>query len=290
MDPSTRPGLFVLIVMIAPATLAGGVLLLGASLRRGQPLAWVGALAAGLAYLLGHFFALPAPPKFPAASSADGLYWSGGLALFCGVTIGWRARAVWSDALMAVIAACGATLYVLQRVVGRMTTSELVVIFGGVAALVAVAYVGAERTAKRSSGITPPLLLWITATAAAVCHALSGAANYATYTAVLAAILGAAIVVGFLRRDLNTSRGLAAVVLLQLAVLAVAGARFAELPLLSAALLLLSPAAAAFLGESRAQSLGEKKALLLRAAMTALPALGAVALSAYQHLQRSSSS
>lgn len=289
MDPSTRPGLFVLLVMIAPAALAGLLLLVGALVRRGQPVAWIGALAAGSAYLLGHFLALPAPPKFPAASSSDGLYWSGALALFCGVTIGWRARSAWANALMVAIAACGATFYVLQRLVGRMPGSEQALVFGGVAVLSALAYLAAERSAGRTSGITAPLLLWITTTAAALCHALSGAATYATYSALLAAILGAAIVVGFIKKDLNTSRGFAAVVMVQLAVLAVAGARLAELPMLSAALLLISPAGALLLGESRAHALGPKKALLLRAALTALPAVGAVALSAYEHLQRSSS-
>lgn len=289
MDPYTRPGLFVVLVMIAPAVLAGAILLIGALVRRGQPLAWIGALAAGAAYLLGHFFALPAPPKFPAASSTDGLYWSGALALFCGVTIGRRKRAAATNALLVVIATCGAAFYVLQRMVGRMPASEQALVFGGVALLVALAVLGAERTAARTSGITAPLLLWISCTAAAICHALSGAASYATYTAVLAALLGAAIVVGFLKKDLNTSGGLVAVVLVQLAVLVVAGTRLAELPELAAALLLLSPTLAALVGESRAQSLGTRKALIVRAALTALPAVGAIGSSAFEHWQRSSS-
>jgi hypothetical protein len=289
MDPVTRPALFVLLVMLVPAALAGVGLLVGALIRAGKPLAGGGAFVLGVAYLVGHFFALPAPPKFPPAASNDALFWAGAFATMAGVLIGGRERFKRFNALIVAGAACLATAYVLRRIVGRMSGSEQVELFGAVALLSALSFLGAERTAEKNSGTTSPFMLWIVATALALAHAFSAAANYASYAAVLAALLGAGIVVAFIRRNVNYSRGVSAVVVVHVAVLCAAGVHLAELPKAAAVLLMVAPAASALIGEGRTQAWGSKKALVVRAALVALPAVAAVALCAYEQAQRTSS-
>ncbi len=290
MDPISQPGLFVLVVMIAPALLAGAVLLVGDLARRGQPLAWIGALAAGVAYLLGHFFALTAPPKFPPASSTDALYWSGGIALAAGLAVGWRSRSVVVQAAAVALASAGATWFTLQRLVGRMESNESTVLFAAAALAPLVAFLGWERTARLARGWTAPAMLWIATSAAAACHALSGAAAYAANVGVLAAVLGAAVVLGFLRPNLNLAGGFGAVVIVQNATLAAAGAKLAELPGLAALALALAPAASALVGESRAQALGARKAAWVRAALVGVFAAIAIGLAAYAHFERKNAS
>ncbi len=290
MDPISQPGLFVLVVLIAPALLAGGVLLVGDLVRRGQPLTWSGALAAGLAYLLGHFFALAAPPKFPPASSKDALLWSGALALLAGLVVGWRSRSRLTQWGVLVLAAAGATYLSLQRVVDRMDSGEATVLFVAVTISALIAFAGWERTSQQARGWTAPALLWLATSAAAACHALSGSASFATYVAVLAAVLGAAVALGFVRRSLNLASGFGAVVIVQNATLAAAGVKLAELPELAALALVLAPAPAALVSESRAKALGPRKAALVRAALVGVFAAAAVALAAYAHFQRKSAS
>ncbi len=290
MDPVTRPALFVLLVMLVPAALAGVGLLVGALVRAGKPLAGGGAFVLGVAYLVGHFFALPAPPKFPPAASNDALFWAGAVAAVAGMLIGGRERFKGFSALIVAGAACLATSYVLRRVVGRMSGSEQVELFGAVALASALSFLGAERTAERNSGTTSPFLLWIVATALALANALSGTASYASYAAVLAALLGAAIVVAFIRRNVDYSRGASAVVVVHVAVLCAVGVHLAELPKAAALLLMVAPAASALIGEGRAKAWGSKKTLLVRAVLVALPAVAAVAISAYEQAQRTSSS
>ncbi len=286
MDPSTRPGLFVLLVVLAPALLAGVVALAGALVRRGEALGWIGAAAIGPAYVLGHFFALSAPPRFPPGAANEALFWSAGLALFVGVTVGLRKRASAVNALLVALAACGASWFVLKNLVARLSASELSVLFGGIGVGALVASLGAERLASAARGPTAPFCLWGVAAATAVCMALSGAATYASFCAVLAATLGAATVVGWLRRDLHVGRGLAAVFTVQLAPLVAAGAELNELPHLSALLLLIAPALPGLVGESRAQSAGAKRAALMRTALVALPLLVAVGLCVWERSQR----
>lgn len=289
MDPTSQPELFVLLVMIAPAALAGVLMLVGTLVRRGKPLAWFGALAAALAYAVGHFFALPAPPSFPPAASNDALFWTAFIALAAGLAIGLRVRSRLSGAGIVALASAAATYFVLQRVAGRWSAAEQAQTFGGVALLSAIAWFGADRTASAARGVTAPLLLWIVATGVALAQALSGAASYASYTAALAAVLGAAIVLAFLRRETNYSDGLVAVVVTQIAALCAAGVHLAELPRGAGAALIVAPAFSALVGEPRAQSLGAKKALIVRAALVGAVVIAAVAWCAYEHTQRASS-
>jgi hypothetical protein len=286
MDPSTRPELFVLLVMVAPAIVAGVVLLVGALARRGQPLAWIGALAAGLAYAVGHFFALPAPPKFPPGEAAVACFWAGLLALFVGVLVGWRRRNALVNSVLVAIAACGGAYFVLQRMVARMTGSEQIALFGAVAIASVLSVLGSERTASVSKGAAAPLGLWIAATAAALSFVLSGVATYASYAAVLACLLGAALVVAVLRRGVDYSRGLSIFVVLQLTFLCAAGAYVSELPRLAAVLLTIAPALSGLVGAGRTEAWGTKRNLVVRAVLVGLPAVAAVALCAYERSQR----
>lgn len=286
MDPTTRPVLFALLVMLAPALLSGVVLLVGALARRGQPLGWIGALAVGAAYLVGHFFALPAPPKFPPASSSDALYWSGVIALAAGLILGWRSRAAWWSALIVAGATCGAIYFSLQRIVGRWGSEEAVSVFVVAAVAVALAFLATERIASKSPGAAAPLTLWIVATGCAIAHVLSGAVTYSSYSAVWAGTLGAALVLVWMRRDTNFARGLSAPVLVQLTTLCAAGVYLAELPRGAALLLILAPVGAAFVTDTRAQRIGPRRALVWRAILVAAPVLAATAWCAWEHAQR----
>jgi len=290
MDPSSKPGLFVLVVLIAPALLAGLMLLGGELLRRGQSLGWIGALAAGLAYLGGHFFALPAPPVFPPPSSDAAVFWTGAIALAAGIALGARARAAWASAAMVAIAATGAAAFVLRNFLGRMETPEITLVVGTLLVASAASFAGTERTARSARGFVTPLMLWMATSATAASQALTGSAKFATYGALLSAVLGAAITVGFLRKQLDLSRGFAAVILVQHVALLSAGAYSGDLPKLAALLLALAPAASALVSEARATALGPRKALLARAGLVAVLAGVGIALSAYTYFANQSSS
>ncbi|MBL8804109.1 MAG: hypothetical protein JNN27_19045 [Planctomycetes bacterium] len=290
MDPTSKPGLFVLVVLLAPALLAGLVLLGGDLVRRGQPLGWIGALGAGLAYLGGHFFALPAPPVFPPPSSDAAVYWTGAIALAAGIALGARARAAWASTAMVAIAATGAAAFVLRNFLGRMETPEVALVVGILLLASAASFAGVERTARAARGFVTPLVLWIATSSAAACQALTGSAKFAIYAALLSAVLGAAITVGFLRKQLDLARGFAAVIVVQHVALLAAGAYSGDLPKHAALLLALAPAASALVSEARATALGPRKTLLARAGLVAVVAGAALASSAYAYFANKSSS
>ena len=290
MDPTSNPGLFVVVVLLAPAFLAGLVLLGGGLVRRGQPLGWIGALGAGLAYVGGHFFALPAPPVFPPPDSAEAVFWAGAIALAAGIALGARARAAWASTAMVAITAAGAAAFVLRNFLGRMEPPQIALVVGTLLVASALGFAGAERTARSARGFVTPLVLWIATSTAAACQALTGSAKFATYGALLSAVLGAAITVGFLRKQLDLSRGFVAVILVQHVALLAAGAYSGDLPKHAALLLALAPAASALVSEARAAALGPRKATFVRASLVAVLAGAALGFSAYTYFASQSSS
>ncbi|MCY3003888.1 MAG: hypothetical protein NTV21_18995 [Planctomycetota bacterium] len=246
MDISTHPALLVTALLLAPATVAGVALLVGV---RRSPERLAGALGAAgvvLGYVVGHAASLDRLPTLPPASSNESLGFAA-LIVGIGALVAARVERVALRWTVIGLFQVAATALLLRTQLGTLGPAALAlhvaVAFGG-AATVALA---SERFGERTRGPGAPLLLWAAVTACAGCIALTGSAKYAQFGASLAAVLGAAAVVGVLVRQARFAGGTSNFAVAQLALLALAATQFSELPLDAGAALALAPLAPALL-------------------------------------------
>lgn len=271
-DPLQDPLLFTLGALFVPAAVAGVVLFAARKLRASDALGWSGALAVGLAYPLGHRSSLEHWPAWNPASANEALLWTGVLAAL-GAAVAARLPRAASSALLGATAALSAWL-VTRRVFERSPLGEQVLVLAlsfAIGALVAPAF---DRFAERARGASAPLLLWLATSAGAVAMALAGTLVFAQFAASLAAVLGAAVVVALLARDVGFAHGLTAACIVQLSTLCLAAVQLSRLGPTSALLVVLAPLAA-FAVPRATQG---RRALLLRALAVAAPLALAVAL------------
>lgn len=246
MDLSTHPALLVTALLLAPATVAGVALLVGV---RRSPERLAGALGAAgvvLGYVVGHAASLDRVPTLPPASSNESLGFAA-LIVGIGALVAARVRPAVLRWVVIGLFQLAATALLLRTQLGTLGFAALalhvVVAFGG-AATVALA---SERLGERTRGPGAPLLLWAAVTACAGAIALTGSAKYAQFGASLAAVLGAAAVVGVLVREARFAGGTSNFAVAQLALLALAATQFSELPLDAGVALALAPLAPALL-------------------------------------------
>lgn len=246
MDLSTHPALLVTALLLVPATVAGVALLVGARRSPERSVGALGAVGMVLGYAAGHAASLDRMPTLPPASSNEGL---GFAALIVGigalVAARVKARALrWGVIGLFQVAAVALLLRTQLATLGPAAIALHVALAFGATATVALA---SERFAERTRGAGAPLLLWAAVTSCAAGIALTGSAKYAQFAASLAAVLGAAAVVGVLVRDARFAGGTSHFVVAQLALLALAATQFSELPLDAGVALALAPLAPALL-------------------------------------------
>ncbi len=271
-DPQQDPALFALTALIAPAALAGTVLLAARKLRAKPEIGLFGALAFALAYPLGHRASLAEWPAWNPASANEALLWTGVIAAAGAALAARLPRAAAFGALA--VAAAFATWLTLRRLFEHESTAQvasIVLVASCLAAQVAHSF---DALADRALGVTAPLLLWLTTSAAALLIALSGSIICAQFAGSLAAILGAAITVAFLRRDTSFARGLCAAVVLQLVSLCVSAVYLGEFSRYAALLVIAAPSAALCVPNSMAP----RKKVLLRCGAVLVPLALAVAI------------
>jgi hypothetical protein len=279
---------FALTGILLPAAIAGIVLLAGRKRRETFGPGRVGALAFGLAYLAGHVAVLGGLPEWPPQGSNPALFYAGAVAAL-GAALASPARlsSVVAGTVLG-LAHLGAAAWVVGRVISREPSprpSMFAVAAFLIAAMVTMRF---DRVASSSPGPWAPLWMWIVATSASVANLLSGTLIYAQFGAVVAGILGAAVVVGLLHRDTPFARGLVPAAYLQVLALCAAGRILANLPVPSFALLAGAPWLAALLVRGREKQWPEGRQRLVVTAAIVLACGAALALAYADHLERSS--
>jgi hypothetical protein len=288
MNPQSTPVAFALLVILLPATIAGVVLLAGRKLRGRPELGWVGALAFGLAYVAGHLAVLGVAPAWPPQSSNEGLLYAGAIAALGAAVAAFPRWPALGASLVLGIAHVAAMAPVVGGIVAREPSPRPVLFAVSGFLIAAMATMRFDRLASSSPGPWTPLWLWIVAASTAVANLLSGSMVYAQYSAVVAAILGAAVVVGLIARDTSFARGLAPAAFLQVLGLCVAGKLLSYLPTASFVFLAGAPWLAAFLLRSFLGRWSERKLRIACTLVIAASCAAGLAFAYAAHLERSS--
>ena len=272
MDLSSHPALLVTALLLAPATVAGVANLAAVKRHPERRAGAVGAFGMVLGYAVGHAASLDRLPSLPPASSNESLGYAA-LAVGLGALVAARVASLGLRWGVIGVFQLAATALLLRTQLGSLGPMALALhaafAFGG-AATVAVAV---ERFGERTRGPGAPLVLWTAVSACAAAIALTGSAKYAQFTASLAAVLGAAAVVGVLVREARFAGGTLSFAAAQLALLALAATQFSGLPLDAGIALALAPLAPALVP---APWLARQSSLVRSAALT-LTLLGPLA-------------
>jgi len=249
--------------------------------QRDAPVAngiWGGAIALSVGYIVGHVGLLGWPP-FPPVEATQWLVY---LALASGVFgliialwhestgLRWGLRLLLSGAMPWLI---------LRPVLKyRWQPIEGVVWLVGLGVAILGFWLMLNALAKRFRGASTPLVLLVVATGGSVTLLLSGSAMLGQLGGVLTAALGASLVIAWWNPTLSLAHGATSVVAILLAGLWMSGYFYAEVPVVSALLLVVSPATA-WIGQVEAiQRLGGWKVALIRAAAVCIPVAVAVAI------------
>jgi hypothetical protein len=286
VDPTSRPVLFVLVLLGLPALVGGSLLLAGRKLRGSPALGWTGALAFGVAYCAGHAVALLRWPGWPPASSNEALFYSGAvIALAAGLAAPARVPALGAAAIRGAgsLAACW---LVLHRVLAREPQPRQLLLSFAVFVFAAMVTLRFERVAAAAKGASVPALLWIVAASTAAAIGATGSAEYAQYAACVAAFLGAAAVFGLLARDATFARGAADAALLQLYTIAFAAKLLSDLPLGALGSLIAAPWAAAVLFRPLEARWTERRLAAARFATVAVACGAALAIAYARHREQ----
>ena len=238
--------------VVLPAVLAGAVLLVAWWPRKGGAGAtgpvggghWGGAVGLALGYVLGHSL-LVGFPSFPATESTQWLVWLALGAMALGL----------ADALIRVpesarwAARAASSLLVSWLILRPLTVSTWngalvsALWIGGAALAVLAFWTLVDRAVRARPGAGMPIAFLALTSGGSAVLLLSASVLLAQLAGVVAATLGAAMVLAFVRPDLSLERGAVPVVGVLLPALWLNGYFYAEMPLASALLLTLAPAA-----------------------------------------------
>lgn len=228
---------------LIPALVAGIALLGLARARPGRDAPLLGALAFGAAYLVAHL-AISGMPRLPLGdaepTARDWIAWFVVLAIVLGglrEVPAWRSFA--GPIAVAMLAVLMPRLWLARELEATLPG------FPGLAARFGLSFVlyalwsGAERLAQRRAGPAVPIAFLVGGIGVAVCALLGRSASLAQLAGALCFALGAAAVVGFLRRDAKLQSGAVAVVSVVVTGV-VANSAVYGLPLATCALLALA--------------------------------------------------
>jgi hypothetical protein len=266
----------VLLGVVLPAILGGGLALL-LRLHRGDDRgAWRAGLALGAGYLAGHVGTLGWPP-FPAQPAEHWLAWLVPLAL-AAVVSETAPRTSPASRWVLRVAVFTAALFLLTGPLREHTWST-----GATATWVPlltllslVLWLGIHLGAKRVTGPAPWLALVVVAAGAGAALLLGGSQSLAQLAAGLAAAAGGAFVAALFGVGLPLSPPTALVPGTVLAGLLICGHFYAEVPRVVAVLLTASPLGASLVPTSWTEGRGPFATSLLTAAPVAIPVAAAV--------------
>ncbi|MCC7014196.1 MAG: hypothetical protein IT454_16680 [Planctomycetes bacterium] len=284
MDLSSPPLHLVLGLLIAPALIASVVMLLSVRKSALRDLGRFGALALGLGYVAGHRASLTEWPAFPPAASGEALLYAGALAGLGGLIAGSVAHR--RVALLIVgLFHLGACWLVLRNVLLAMPVHEMLAFSGVALVLPSSVAVLFDRFAERERGPVAPLVLWMCASAGAGAIALTGSVIFAQFSASLAAVLGAALALCVLVRDVSFARGLTLAALPHAALLAIAAANLSELPQPAVLLLTIAPLAVFAVPAATLRRVSTPWRVLIPSLLVALPLVAALVVCWLEHAQ-----
>jgi len=276
MNPLSQPVAFVLLAVLAPALVTGLLLLL--TLKWPSARGWIGALAVGIGYALGHAANLGLAPPFPPTQSTHALFYIALAAAIAGALRGASRLPSAVGWLAFTAVAAGAPWMLLRNVLQRWSAGEVAsTLFFIALAIVALVFV-LDGWAERRRGVQLPLVLWLTTTLTAVALVLGGNAIYAQFGASLAGVLGACIVFGWIARDVSYARGATIVFAVVLCCFCLAGVLLSNLPRAAGILLFYSPLAAVAVDRGPVARLSPRMATVARLLAVALVAGLAVLL------------
>jgi len=265
--------------LLVPALFTGAVLLLAWVSRQAAEQAsrgWLGALAVGGAFLLGQAAALGGLPQLPPAQADDRLFWlvAGAVAL-AGVE-SLLAERRWPRLVLRGVYPFFVPWFLLARLLERRET----VAVGGLGLALLLGWSALAAWSARRPGASVPLVLWSVTSGGALALLFSHTAKYAQLAGILAACLGAAVVVAWIRPSFALGAGAAGVVAVLLACFWIAGVWLAAtpLPVESAVLLAVSPLLATAAEVGPLSRLAPRKAVLARLALASAALVPAVFL------------
>jgi hypothetical protein len=279
VDPS-RPLLFSLSVVLAPAVVAGLALLAGlrGRIRTDARTGAVAAIGVALAYALGHCASLGEWPAVPPRQATHALAWSAIAAGLAAALAFARSVPRWTAAALLAAAGGGAAWLTLRNVLARWSAGASASLLVACALAIGLGGLALERWGDRRRGASLPLALWIAATALALAQLISGSAVFAQFGGSLAAVAGAMVVLAWLAPSASLSGGAVAVFTAVLALHGVAGVLLSDLPVASALLAFASPSAALAVDRGAVGSLAGWRGVAARAAACAVPAAAALAV------------
>lgn len=266
---------------LIPALVAGIALLWLARARAGRDEPLLGALAFGVAYLCAHL-AISGVPRSPLGdaepTARDWIAWFVVLAIVLGAL---RAVPAWRSfsgpIAVAMLAVLMPRTWLARELEANLPGFPALAARFGVSFVLYALWSGAERLAQRRAGPAIPIAFLVGGVGVAVCALLGRSASLAQLSGALCFVLGAAAVVGFLRRDAKLHSGAVAVVSV-VATGVVANSAVYGLPLATCALLALAFAAPWVAEFGPASRWTGGKALAASVVPAAACAAGAVAI------------
>ncbi len=272
---------FALAGLLLPALISGVVLLLAwVSRDRAEQAArgWLGALALGGAYALGQALAFGGLPNLPPTQGSDAIFWVAvGAAVLCVLESLLRVPR-WAQPLLRLAFCLGVPWLLLERLIARGALDQPALKVGGLALALFALWLALAAWSEKRAGASVPLVLWWTTSAGSAALLLSGSIVYAKFAGILAATLGAAVVIAWLQPSFLLGAGAAGVVAVVDASLWIAGIWISDLPSGVAILLGLAPLLAIAGEAGPLARLSPRKAVLARLGLASLALLPAVFL------------
>jgi len=249
--------------------------------QRDAPVAngiWGGAIALSVGYVAGHAGLLGWPP-FPPVEATQWLVYLALASGVFGLIIALWHESTWLRWGLRLLLSGVMPWLILHAVLKyRWQPIEGVVWLVGLGVAIFGFWLMLNALAERFRGASTPLVLLVVATGGSVTLLLSGSAMLGQLGGVLTAALGASLVIAWWNPKLSLAHGATSVVAILLAGLWMSGYFYAEVPVVSALLLVVSPATA-WIGQVEAiQRLGGWKVALIRAAVVCIPVAIAVAI------------
>ncbi len=232
--------------VIVPALIAGIVWLVAGRLwhRPAAPtLVFGGALAMAISFFAGHV-ALVGQPPFPPATALHSLVFA---ALVVGVVGSaesiWRLHWATRWPIRALLALGVAWWQFNTLAEHSWNTTQTIGWITTITLTICVVWDALDTYANRHTGIATPLLMWLFACATSVALVFGASAMMGQLAGCVAAACGAAVVLALWAHPFPLDRGAAGVFAFILSGLLWQGYFYAELPLLSTALLIAAPVA-----------------------------------------------
>ena len=272
----------IMAAILVPAVVAGITWVISWRMWRRRSLAprghWGGAVGIGLGFVSANMVLVSWPP-FPPNTAAQWLVYlavaASALALYEGKL---RRSPAWLWRFRFALSAVFMLILLRSMIMYTWTDPQALFWIAIIIPTTASVWKYLDDLAKRRTGAALPMSLWLVCAVAGVCLLVSGSALLGQLAGALAAMLGAAVLLGLWARGFTLSGGGISVFVLLYAGLLWQGCFYSELPIASGGLLFVAPLAA-WVGEMQAIArLSPKKAALARLTATAIPLAIAAAL------------